>query len=159
MVYQNGLTSEQIKELLLYNSETGLFSWREPRTIQQRRAAGYLDSHGYIRITIKRIKYYAHILAWLYVYGHWPVGQIDHKDKDKTNNRINNLRSVNASLNAYNRKSIARGVTHEKGPRKKKWRAYIGEKRIGRFLTEEEALAARQKALKELLHHESANRD
>lgn len=46
--------------------------------------------------------YYLHRLAWLYVNGDWPSGEIDHRDGVKTNNRIDNLRDVSTKINNEN---------------------------------------------------------
>ncbi|EJO31270.1 hypothetical protein QWC_12623 [Achromobacter marplatensis] len=44
-----------------------------------------------------------HRLAWLYHYGQWPKGQIDHIDGDRQNNRLHNLRDVSVAKNQQNR--------------------------------------------------------
>jgi len=47
-------------------------------------------------------RYYAHRLAWLYVYGVWPDGDTDHINRNKHDNRIANLRSCSRSENMLN---------------------------------------------------------
>ena len=44
----------------------------------------------------------AHRLAWLYVHGAWPEKQLDHINRDKDDNRINNLREVDNKQNQEN---------------------------------------------------------
>lgn len=46
--------------------------------------------------------YYAHRLAWFYHYGEWPEGEIDHLNRNKTDNRIANLRDATHSVNVQN---------------------------------------------------------
>ena len=107
------LTAERLRELLDYNPLTGQFSWRplRPRGIQK---AGTKDARGYWRICVDGVIYQAHRLAWLHVHGHWPIYEIDHRDRDPSNNRIANLRDVPKLLNARNkaRRSLRRTL-HE----------------------------------------------
>lgn len=63
--------------------------------------AGFVDVHGYRRITIDYVKYYEHHLVWYYVYGEWPI-EIDHIDGDRSNNAPVNLRICTRSQNNYN---------------------------------------------------------
>jgi len=58
-------------------------------------------NRGYVIVSVCGRQYLAHRLAWLYVYGFMP-SMIDHIDGDKTNNKIENLRSCNYSTNAMN---------------------------------------------------------
>ncbi len=97
------LTQERLKELLHYNPETGIFTWKiSPRAnVKSGNVAGY-SAHGHIQITIDRKAYMSHRLAWLYVHGTWPIGQIDHINCIKTDNRIINLRDVSHSVNMQN---------------------------------------------------------
>ena len=54
-------------------------------------------------ITVDGKRYRAHRLAWLYVYGAWPLGRLDHEDTDRQNNRIKNLRPASNAENLHNR--------------------------------------------------------
>ena len=87
------ITQEELKELLDYNPETGLFTWNVYNNIKNKTTAGTFND-GYIQIKIKQKIYQAHRLAWLYVYGEWPKGQIDHINGIRDDNRIENLRDV-----------------------------------------------------------------
>jgi len=70
----------------------------------------------------------AHRVAWAIYYGHWPSGQIDHINGDRTDNRICNLRIVSCHENMLNKgiqsnnSSGAVGVSKYKNS---KWFAHI----------------------------------
>ena len=70
---------EQVKELLHYNPDTGVFRWRVARRqMRPGDVAGLLFAGGYRNIKIDRRFYKEHRLAWLYMTGEWPVAGIDH---------------------------------------------------------------------------------
>lgn len=98
------LTQAKLHELFFYDPETGIFT-RKKRAghMPAGSMAGCIDE-GYIRISIDKKMFRAHRLAWLYVYGHFPSGVIDHIDGNTSNNQIRNLRDVNNSVNAQNLK-------------------------------------------------------
>lgn len=102
------LTAQRLRELLDYDPETGRFTWRVKSG--HRRAAGMLAGgkpakNGYLRVGADGGVYFAHRLAWLYVHGEWPRGDIDHMNGNRTDNRIANLRDVSRSINLQNRRS------------------------------------------------------
>jgi len=88
------------------------------------------NGFGYLRITVLGKSYYAHRLAWMYVHGKLPSGEIDHINGIKQDNRIENLRDLKSISNANNKtrasknsKSNILGVSWHKKARK--WSAYI----------------------------------
>jgi hypothetical protein len=97
------LSLERLRQVLRYEPETGNFYWIHRDTIKKKLGtnASIIRSHGYLNICIDSIYYYTHRLAWFYVHGEWPK-VIDHIDGDKTNNRIENLRSVSQKCNVEN---------------------------------------------------------
>lgn len=101
------LTPDRLRELLHYDPETGAFTWRVNRP--PRAKAG--DSPrsptraGYFRASIDGRLHYLHRLAWLYVFGEWPCGSVDHINGDVQDNRISNLRDVSHSTNLQNLRS------------------------------------------------------
>lgn len=99
------LTANRVRELLNYNKDTGCFSWIERRPGTNKSLfAGSLTTDGYLRIKIDGIAYKNHRLAWLFTYGEWPNGMLDHINSIKTDNRITNLREADHSSNAENQK-------------------------------------------------------
>src|ERR1044071_446842 len=99
------INAEQLRHLLNYDPETGIFTRRVRRLFSTvGTPVGYLNpGTGYIEISINNKTYLAHRLAWLYVHGEYPPSTIDHEDKDKTNNRIKNLRAATYAKNLANR--------------------------------------------------------
>lgn len=114
--------------------------------------------NGYLTIRVDGKTYYAHTLAWLYVYGDW-FPNLDHANRDKADNRISNLRESSKSTNAINAKlrddnsSGHVGISYHGGNRRKVWAAYInqdGFRKRAFFETKEEAIAWRKKIQEEL---------
>ena len=61
------------------------------------------NTNGYAQAAIYDKQYLAHRVAWAIYYGEWPRSEIDHIDRVKDNNAINNLRTVTRSENLKNR--------------------------------------------------------
>jgi HNH endonuclease len=103
------ITAERLRELLRYDPDTGEFYWLRGRgRIKAGRRAGcIMRPKGYRAICIDTKHYLAHRLAWLYVYGEWPSGDLDHRDIDPDNNRIENLRVAERWQNQANRRQKA----------------------------------------------------
>lgn len=110
------LTQERLKEVLHYDPETGLFTWLV--TNSHRNVAGNVagcHASGKIYIGIDGRMYRAHRLVWLYVYGHFPAGNIDHKNRDWRDNRLENLRLASQEENMRNRGCQYNNTTGYKG--------------------------------------------
>ena len=150
------ITQKELKKVLKYNKETGLFYWRINivRKIKKGAIAGHTTSYGYVAIGINKKLYRAHSLAWLYTKGEFPKFQIDHINRKRKDNRICNLRDIPQSLNTKNR-SLNRnntsgysGVVFNKKSRK--WIASIKNNYkyiyLGSFEFKDEAIKTRKKA-------------
>jgi len=150
------LTQERLKEVLSYDPETGVFT--RIRTTCPRAQAGKVvgskSDEGYLRVRIDGQLYPLHRLAWLYMDGKFPKGDVDHINHDRTDNRIRNLRVVTPSENMKNQAmrctntSGVMGVSWNK--RDNKWMAYIWSKgkmkHLGRYSDYFNAVCVRKAA-------------
>ena len=120
------ITQEELKEKLVYNPLTGVFS-----RLRGKSKVGTPTHHGYISIEIKRKAYLAHRLAWLYVTGNFPKELTDHINQIKTDNRFCNLREANFRQNCFNVALRKNNKTGIKGVYfNKKKQKYVAQIRI-----------------------------
>jgi hypothetical protein len=113
------LTAERLRELLHYDPETGVFTWRARRSNFSRYGigdvAGCVNPVGYRRIGWGKTYYPAHRLAWLYMTGEWPSGAIDHINCVKDDNRLANLRVATTAQNRANARKSSNNTSGFKG--------------------------------------------
>jgi len=145
------LTHEDLCKNLSYDSETGEFTRIKSNTncVKIGDRAGSVAKNGYIEISVCSHRYYAHRLAWFYTFEEWP-SEVDHINRNRSDNRICNLRTVTHEENMKNttkrtdNTSGYTGIARDK--RTGKWIARIGNKHwLGRHKTLEEAIIARKK--------------
>jgi len=153
---------EIAKTLVDYDSVSGSFTWRVNRQGSAKAGdiAGYVRADGYIRIKIKQHGIWAHRLAWAFTHGEMPSGSIDHINGNTSDNRIENLRNVDARTNSENeRKGRRRKLKGSLlgahwSETWKRWKSSITcsgvAKHIGWFDTEQEAHAAYVTAKRQL---------
>jgi hypothetical protein len=103
---KTNLTVARLRDVLHYELCTGTFVWNISTGYRAvvGALAGSVSPKGYLKIGIDKHVYYAHQLAWLYVFEQWPKLQIDHVDGNRLNNQISNLRDVSKYVNAQNQR-------------------------------------------------------
>lgn len=142
------LTQADLHELINFDTETGVFTWKKSRRgVKTGKQLGTCNGNGYLRITVLGRSYYAHRLAWFYVYGEWPEHEIDHINAIKGDNRITNLRKATPKENngykfrpQSNSKSGFIGVSWHK--KASKWQAFHKREYLGVFSNIDDAVAA-----------------
>jgi hypothetical protein len=105
MKIRNEISIAEVRERFNYDPETGRLTRRTaPHKHPQRvgEAVGSIGKSGYLRVRVDLAFFMVHRLIWAHQYGCWPK-EIDHIDRDKTNNRLENLRECTHSENLSNR--------------------------------------------------------
>ena len=153
-----------LKEKINYDPITGIFKWiiKPSKRIKIGSVAGNSTSR-YHKIEIDNVQYLSHRLAWLYVYGYFPINNIDHINHNPFDNRIENLREVTLQENQKNRSKNKNNTSGVTGiywiESRKRWRVSISNAGknnfIGNFKIKEDAIEARKQAEIELGYHQN----
>lgn len=102
---QSELTAAQLRDVLDYDPETGIFRWKEGGRGKVKAGAiagSPCHNRGYRLMCVNYTRFLAHRLAWLYVHGEWPSGEVDHINGRTDDNSIGNLRVVTRLQNTWN---------------------------------------------------------
>lgn len=97
------LTQAQLLKSHYYDPVTGLFYRRW--SLGKLKKISSKSKRGYLHCGINYSNYLVHRLAWLYMTGEWPEGDIDHIDGNPSNNKWENLRAGSRSDNHENLKT------------------------------------------------------
>src|SRR6266436_3367357 len=113
------LTQKRLREFLRYDPKTGIFLWiRLPSYANRIRIgdkAGHTTLRGYIKIRLFGKLYSASRLAFFYMECRWPKNEIDHKDRNPSNNTWSNLRKASHMQNMRNKKKYLNNKSGYKG--------------------------------------------
>ena len=152
------LTAEYLRSILGYDPATGIFTWKvsTANRIKVGDVAGSPNGDGYLRLKVQSRLHLTHRLAWLYTYGEWPEDQLDHINRNRSDNRIANLRDVSHKQNLQNASKRSDNTSGHPGvhwySRYSKWQARIKHNykyiHLGYFTTIEDAVSARKAAEK-----------
>jgi hypothetical protein len=126
---------ERLRSMVDYCPSTGVIRWK-PRPASlfsddqmmtaERRSeswnkkyagseAGCVTRLGYRIVTIDYISIRSHRIAWAIHYGEWPSVEIDHINRIRTDNRIDNLRLATSKQNKWNQSIRKDSTTGVKG--------------------------------------------
>lgn len=114
------MTIKTLSEYLDYDATTGQLFWKHvpgKRGELIGQQAGSIQKNGYRLICFQNKKYQAHKVVWYFEHGVYP-DQLDHKDIDRDNNHISNLRLCTRQQNNGNQKLACHNTTGFKGIRK-----------------------------------------
>lgn len=158
------LTQAYVRECFDYDPATGNLIWRErprshfkcgyipgPSSRVIGCVAGVVCPKGYRQISVAGKLYKAHRLVWFWTYGYFPAQEIDHINRNKLDNRIENLRECSTAQNirarGFSKKLKSRGTRLVPSGR---WQASIRAdgrtQYLGTFLTEKDAALAYARA-------------
>lgn len=150
---------DDLKEYLDYDQRTGVFKWRK-RPFKSRvtvgHVAGSITTEGYLQVQFHGKVYLLHRLAYLFKFGRFPFGSIDHMNGVRTDNRIENLRDVTQRENMWNQPVHREGVkepcvTFRNRNKKKPWEVSVRHKgklfSVGCFPTKEQGIIERDRFL------------
>ncbi len=127
------LTYERVRELFDYDPETGNLTWKKVTCSRPMigKVAGHKHSSGRIYIGLFGKSVFAHRLVWLWHYGYLPDSstEIDHINRNNSDNRIENLRIVSRICNMRNTGNKCTNTSGVKGvhfnKKIERWESYI----------------------------------
>jgi hypothetical protein len=130
-----------LHECFEYNFEDGTLFWKE-RPVNHflsekdcdiwnskfaRKKAGCLDKYGYLQLRLRikgtETELRGHRVIWAMNTGYWPINQIDHKNGNRSDNRLENMREATHADNMKNQKNVQGACWHI---RDKKWVTWAG---------------------------------
>ena len=168
MKYREQISHTRLLELVEYHPDTGIFINKVCRSniSPTGKILGTKNATGHLVLQLDKVIYLAHRLAWFYCFEEWPIGILDHVDRDPSNNKLDNLRESDKATNNYNSKLRKDNKLGLKGAYYDKRRNYYysqlviqGKKEyLGSFTTALEAHTAYMNKCKEL-HGEFFNED
>lgn len=170
----------RLLEVLTFNPDTGSLVWRRRNVadfpsirshkIWNTRFAGKpalrsKRKDGYLVGSVDGAACYAHRVCWAMISGAWPVGEVDHINGDRTDNRATNLRDVGRGENTRNKQV---GVRNQSGAlgvmldHTGHYRVRISDNyksiELGRYRDFDEAVSVRKAAEAALSYHENHGR-
>lgn len=151
----NEIDVEIVRAALSYDPVTGILRWRvSSGSATAGKVAGskITDQDPYSSVKIDGKRFGCHRVAWVIMTGVWPKHLVDHRNRNKGDNRWENLREATGTLNNMNSRLNSRNRSGYRGVHycntRKKWIARICTNRkqrdVGQFATKEEAARAYQ---------------
>jgi hypothetical protein len=154
-----------IKSELRYEPETGHLFWINSRPgVAAGKRAGTRTTEGYNQVSVARRSLRAARISVVLMTGHWPTGEVDHINGNRSDDKWSNIRDVPKVENLRNRRTPTNNASGVMGVYKEKnrWRASIRANgrllRLGSFTTLEEAAKARAEAEARFGYHQNHGR-
>jgi hypothetical protein len=117
------ITQSEVQEYFEYRNDGYLYWKKHQKGIKIGNKAGCKDNN-YWRIGFKYKTCLLHRLVWIYFNGDIPLDmQIDHIDRNTSNNKIQNLRLATSSQNGLN--NSASNIQYRKNCTNNPWQARI----------------------------------
>jgi len=133
-----------LKQTYTYDGDTGVI-------YKDGEAKGWVCANGYTYITTPfKKKVLAHRLIWLLHYGEWPENDVDHINRDRSDNRLENLRTLTRSQNLLHKGNPLSGICWDKT--RNRWTVSVGRNvKLGRFHCLGKAYKAKKAKVIELM--------
>ena len=146
----NSIDIKEVRRLYTYEPETGkLICNTDRRKMPKGSDPCRNHARGYLMVKVGDKYILAHRVIWAIHYGEQPPTEIDHKNRNKRDNRISNLRGATRSENVRN--SMGKGYSVMRNGRYQAAVKLNGKRiAIGTYDTPEEAHAAYINKKKEL---------
>ena len=160
MADTDAISASDARKFFSYDPETGEVTRRLTTGTRSQAGAvvGSDDMHGYLTVRFGKRSYKIHRLAWLIAHGCWPVGDVDHINGMRSDNRLTNLRDVSRGVNLQNQRKAPNnkstgvlGVYADKGKFYARISIQNKSKHLGTYATIAEASAV-YVAAKRALH-------
>ena len=126
------ITHEVVHSTFEYDPINGNLIWkkRPVESFKTKRAAAIWNkkfggklaksksANGYLHVKWMNKEYLSHVIIWFMQHGEWAENQIDHKNNNRSDNRLDNLRKAKNLDNSRNRKCRCDSKVKLKGVRK-----------------------------------------
>mgnify|MGYP000944445100 CR=1 FL=1 len=155
------LSVERVRALFTYNPSTGCVTYRVRHgRMRAGMQAGSLKHSGYVELKVDGVMVRRSRIAWALFHGRWPTHHIDHMNRNRSDDRIANLRDVSPATNSHNQgetrvnnTSGVVGVSFNKRQQKFVASIYVDGRCVflGQFATLEAAANARR--IGKMKHH------
>lgn len=143
-IYRNGQLFWKVRPLSHFSSAHRCNNWNSRHA--ETRAGWFHKPTQRHHIAVNCFVYKEHVLIWVLRKGYWPSADLDHKDMNKLNNRIGNLREATRSQNFANKEKQSNNTSGYKGvcwsKAANKWMVRVSREYVGLFDSLDDAAAA-----------------
>lgn len=109
--------------------------------------AGTKTVDGVVRLRFFNASIFRSHVVWILAHGEYPNGMLTHRNGNKLDDRIENLRLIEPKLKPKdNSLKLPQGITHQ--PRRNVWRVDVAGRHIGSYSTITDAMQAHRQAVR-----------